>query len=232
MIRFDKMSSDDVASIVKKVIATAVLIAATIGVANAASWLGNNCKDLQEKNAQLESLYIEKQELEEGIAAKSTALSEIKLEDSTETLSREELVVVLGNCARNSGVSIVGLDSNSAEIDGAVTKYNFIFEIKGTTSQIASTLAGLDSRKLHYAINEMSLRQAGDYLWLQRNFNEQITWWDLSNVTTAGGFQTKVNITTEDIMGDDVMTLYLDLDFIFANANNSQVEEPTSVAEG
>lgn len=234
MIKFDKLSSDEASSIAKKVVGTIILLAVTSAMASFSTWMNSDLRGLQEQEEQLNAVYEEKQRLTNSIADKTVTLSSIKLEDSGEIPSREELVVILGECAKESGVSIVGLDSNIADVDDSITKYNFVFELKGTTQQIAATLAGIDAHKLHYAIEEMSLRQNGDYLWLQRNFKEQITWWDLSNVTTAGGFQSRVNITADDIIGDDVMTLYLDLNFIFVNDNtDTSIEEESEVqAEG
>lgn len=240
MVKFDKLSSDEISRIGRKIIGTVALAVVTTATAGIATLLNSTCADLQAKGEDLQMLVDEQHELEDSINEKTLTLSNIKIEDSIELPSREELVVILGDCAQEAGVSIIGLNSAAADVEDSITKYNFVFEIKGTTSQIANALAGIDAHKLHYAINEMSLRQEGDYLWLQRNFKEQITWWDLSNVTTAGGFQSRVNITADDIIGDEVMTLYLDLNFIFVNSTDTTVEsivdieteESIPVAEG
>lgn len=226
MIKFDKLTSDEVAHITKRVISTVGLVVAVAVFTGVASMFDTAYASLQEQNAKLEELRDEEQALSESIKEKSQAISSMKLDDSIGVISKEELVVMLGECAQEAGVDIVGLNSADAEIEDAITKYNFVFEIKGTTADIATALAGIDTHRLHYAINEMSLRQDGDYLWLQRNFDEQITWWDLSNVTATGGLQSRVNITADDIIGDNVMTLYLDLDFIFVtNTGESAVTD-------
>ena len=79
---------------------------------------------------------------------------------------------------------------------------------------VANVLKNIDAQNLHYAVNELSLRQEADYLWLQRNFDNDISWWDLSNLSTKGGTQTKNQITSKEIMSDNTMKFYLDLDFI------------------
>ena len=75
-------------------------------------------------------------------------------------------------------------------------------------------MSQIDQKDLHYAINELSLRQEADYIWLQRDFEDSINWWDTSNISLAGGTQTKNGLSSEEILEDEVMKFYIDLDFI------------------
>ena len=227
MIKFDKLSSEETRRLGKKLIGCLSLIAILITVSGASHVLSTSRESLSISADKLESLSAEYNSLEAQIAEMTEELSTLKTAAAGSMISKEELVIMLGDCARNSGVSLIGLSSRDVTIEDSIAKYNFNFELKGTMSQIADTLANIDSHKLHYAINELSLRQEADYLWLQRNFEEQITWWDLSNVTTAGGFQSNAIITASDIIQDDTMTLYLDVDFIFVTDSEDTESEDT-----
>lgn len=232
MIRFNKLDTNEMATIAKKIIATVILAGISVGLGGVAGVISSCSDQLIETNHHLEELLSAKQISMNNLADISKSLVDIKVDQTDSVWNGEELVVTLGDCARETGVSIVGLCDSDAIVDGAITKYNFKFEIKGTMQQIAETLSNVDARELHYSINEMSLRQEADYIWLQRNFDEQITWWDLSNITTAGGFQTKVNITTDDIISDSTMTLYLDVDFIFVTSELEPLnDEVASMSE-
>lgn len=215
MIRFNKLSTEDIHKLIREIVLCLLLFAFSIVVFSISHILSENYQTLSESEDKLNNLNAEYSQLTAEISRMDAELSELKNTADTQNFSREDLVVILGESAKNTGTSMVRLSSQDMNIADSIAKYNFKFELKGSMTQIAETLVSLDNQGLHYAINEMSLRQEADYLWLQRNFEEQIDWWDLSNVTTVGGLQSNAAITSNDIIQDNTMTLYLDVDFIF-----------------
>ncbi len=225
MIKFDKLNKHDVPFVIKRVTYCAILLLAISIFSITLSLFSKKSSELGAQDQQLTKLISEKGNLEEEVSTLTTQLAQMKIQTEAEVISKEDLVVTLGNCAKAANVVFTGLSSRDVSTLDSITKYNFNFEVKGTAVQLANLLKNLDDEQLHYAVNELSFRQDGDYLWLQRNFSEQITWWDLSNIVISGGYPSQVGISSQDIMSDDTMSLYLDIDFIFVKASEEGTEE-------
>lgn len=229
MIKFDKLNKHDIPFVVKRITYCVILLLA-IGLASIAlGFTSRKSGQLGSERQHLQSLKAERADLEAEVVELTEQLAQMEIQAEAEVISKEDLVVTLGSCAEKADVVFTALSSRDVSTMDSITKYNFNFEIKGTAVQLAKLLEYLDDEQLHYAVNELSLRQNGDYLWLQRNFSEQITWWDISNIVISGGYPSQVGISSQDIMSDDIMSLYLDIDFIFVKASEegtvSDIEE-------
>ena len=213
MIQFEKITNDSLALVKKRLISSAIIIAIGAGLLAGGTFLQQYTASLAEQSAELHKT-------QSMISASRSAIEEYKssLQDLSITTSKivgkEDLVIALGDCAKAAGCSITALSSKSSSEETMITRYSFDFEVKGSLNQIAQVLKQMDSKDIRYSINEISLRQEADYLWLQRDFEDQISWWDLSNVSTVGGSQESRKITAEDILTDEIMKFYLSLDFI------------------
>lgn len=228
MIKFDKLSRHDMPFLIRRVTYCIILLVIIGGLSISLSILSTKSIELNEQVEDLNQLIDDENDLNLEINEMTELLSQIKVLTESEVVSKEDLVVILGDCAKAANVVFTGLSSRDISTMNSVTKYNFNFEVKGTATQLADFLKRLDEKQLHYAVNELSFRQEGDYLWLQRNFDEQITWWDLSNIVISGGYQSQVGISSQDIMSDDTMSLYLDIDFIFVKASEEDISSELS----
>lgn len=213
MIKFSKLAIDDLASIKKRTIGFFSCILCTAAISFGFEWIKTDaasletvCKETQDKQLQIATL-------EGNCTDLHNTLQNMAYEQSTIT-SKEDIVITLGECAQTAGCTLIGMNSKTAQADRSITRYNFTFEVKSDMTHIAKLLSQIDSKGLHYAINELSLRQSADYLWLQRDFEDSINWWDVSNISTGSGGQAKPQLSSEEIMSDNEMKFYFDLDFI------------------
>ena len=157
-------------------------------------------------------LTAEMKTLDASRNAYSSKIEKLAVEPS-EYITKEQLVICIGSCAKSAGCAITNLSSKEVTEGQAVSKFNFEFELKGPLSRISKMLSNLDASNVQYSINTMSLRQSADYIWLQRDITDSITWWDLSNYA-SGGEQIKGSLTSEEILADTEMEFYVNLDFI------------------
>lgn len=216
MIKFERMSLDSTAKLKKKFIALGVTLAVcgALGITNyiateQTAGLAVQKKELSDLQVKTTSLNSQADVYRQTILASPLKASELK--------NKEQLVIALGNCAEDAGCAITGLSSKTILSGDTITRYNFTFEVKGSLAKIAKVLSNIDKKDIHYAINELTLRQEADYLWLQRDIQDDITWWDISNISSAGGMQSRKDITAEEIMTDNSLKFYIDLDFIVIN---------------
>lgn len=213
MVKFEKLNIDSVAKIKKRVIAVIIALAVSSGLYVGFNYLQGYTASLADEHKQTLVRQSELETLSAHTADLHETLKGMSYEQSTLS-SKEDIVIAIGECVKKAGCDITGLSSKTISSEKSITRYNFTFEVKGTMKDVANVLKNIDAQNLHYAVNELSLRQEADYLWLQRNFDNDISWWDLSNLSTKGGTQTKNQITSKEIMSDNTMKFYLDLDFI------------------
>lgn len=213
MIKFEKLSIDSMTRIKKRIVFLVVGISVTALINLAGSWLATSRDTLKEENLILHKKQNEIIALQTSADNYHETLKGMSYQQSS-IVSKEDLVIALGECAKSANCDITGLSSKTISEEKSITRYNFTFEVKGSMNEVAKVLKNIDAKNMHYAVNELSLRQEADYIWLQRDFQENVNWWDLSNVSTKSSSQAKNTITCDDIMSDTVMKFYLDLDFI------------------
>lgn len=213
MIKFSKLAIDDLTSIKKWTIGCIGCVLCASAVSFGFEWIETDVANLESVCKELHSKQVEISTLKDSCTNLHNTLQNMAYEQSTIT-SKEDIVITLGECAQKAGCAIVGMNSRMSHVDRSITRYNFTFEVKSDMAHIAKLLSQIDSKGLHYAINELSLRQSADYLWLQRDFEDSISWWDVSNISTGSGGQAKPQLSSEEIMSDNEMKFYFDLDFI------------------
>lgn len=213
MIKFEKLSIDSMTRIKKRIILLLAGGTATALLSFGSIWLTSARDTMQDENNTLHSKQSEIVTLQSTVDNYHETLKGMSYQQSA-IISKEDLVIALGECAKEADCDITGLSSKTISEEKSITRYNLTFEVKGSMSSVAKVLKNIDAKNMHYAVNELSLRQEADYLWLQRDFQDNVNWWDLSNIATKGGSQAKNKVSSEDILSDTAMKFYLDLDFI------------------
>lgn len=177
--------------------------------------ISSHSENLNKDHRKLLELQAESNSLLSTIQDYNAKTAALSVEKSPLT-TKEQFILCIGECAKQSSCAITALSCNEPTEGEAITKFNFTFEIKGNLSQISQVMGSLDSKGLCYSVNTISLRQEADYIWLQRDITDSITWWDLSNYA-SGGEASRSALSAEEILADTSMRLYCNLDFIVIN---------------
>lgn len=215
MLKFERLNIVTADKIRKQLTLGIILLVVFLVVLVVAVVFNSTSTALDTQSRKLLEAQTEIQVVTDENAEYASQILDLPIEQSKLT-TKEQLVICLGNCAKDAECEITALSNNASEEGQAVTKYNFTFEIKGTLAHLAQTLNNLDTKGVCYCVNSLSLRQEADYLWLQRDISDDITWWDLSNFI-SGGEQVKTALTSEEILADTAMRFYVNLDFIVIN---------------
>lgn len=215
MLKFERLNIVTASKLRKRLIlGLAVMLMFSISIV-ALCIISSQSENLNRDHRKLLELQSESNSLLATIQDYTNQTEALSVEKSPLT-TKEQFIVCIGECAKQSGCAITALSCNEPTEGEAITKFNFTFEIKGDLSQISQVMSSLDAKGLCYSVNTISLRQEADYIWLQRDITDNITWWDLSNYA-SGGEASRSALSTEAILADTSMRLYINLDFIVIN---------------
>lgn len=215
MLKFEHLNIATAIKVRRASIVTVILAVLFVVTFLAAIIICNGYKSLVDCEHKLIETQSATQELDTQLGYLTQKIAEADVKQSSVT-NMEQLIIALGDCARTSGCAITSFSSNEAVKGSTVDKYDFTFEVQGTLSQIAKALSSLDDKGICYSVKGLSLRQVADYLWLQRDITDNITWWDLSD-RISGGEATRTVISSEEILADRSRRFYINLEFIIVN---------------